>query len=347
MSAFKRNGKWVAKFVLRGEQHWTPGGPWDTKKAAEKAERIHRDELGAHGSDETCESFAARWLREWSRASVSTQANYRSCADRFGKHFGEKPLAALKRLEARSWALTVPRQVPQVIATMYEDARDVGVVNENPFHRLRLPALEREDVWWPSLDEYRALLDACPHLKGYGPEFRAMIQFSAWTGIRIAELFGLQWDDIEGQRVWVRRQRKRDSSLGKPKGGHVAAMPFPAPARVLDDLPRRRDPFVFHSINGQPLTQGTHRAPWDKVRKKAGLQGLRWHSLRHFCATQLLDLGLDHYAVSLQLRHRDGGALVMRRYGHPSVVAAHERVLAAFEFSAEEIGSRSVAGGGA
>jgi hypothetical protein len=55
-------------------------------------------------------------------------------------------------------------------------------------------------------------------------------------------------------------------------------------------------------------------------------------------------MGLDHFAVSVQLGHEDGGALVMSRYGHPSKAAARERLLAAFSFdgigTGREIGSR-------
>jgi hypothetical protein len=43
--------------------------------------------------------------------------------------------------------------------------------------------------------------------------------------------------------------------------------------------------------------------------------------------TQRLELGLDHFAVSIQLGHEDGGALVMARYGHPSKDAARKRLL--------------------
>jgi integrase len=336
MTAFRRKGSklWSAKFVHKGQQHWVKGGPWPTKKQAEKAERSYRDRITARVSDETCRSFSERWLREWPRQAFATQDGYTRAAHQFADHFGERPLA-VSRMDARSWALTTTRATARIIATMYEDARDVGVVKENPFHRLRLPSSKKE-VLWPSLEQYKSLLAACHVLEEYAPEFRAMIQFSAWTGIRAGEMFGLQWDDIEEDRIWVRRQRDRSGALSKPKGGKVAPMPFPSPARVLDDLPRRPDPFVFHSIRGKPLMHGTHSPPWRKVQKESGLK-LRWHSLRHFAATQLLDMGLDHYAVSLQLRHSDGGQLVLSRYGHPSVDAAYERILKAFEFDVEEV----------
>jgi integrase len=75
--------------------------------------------------------------------------------------------------------------------------------------------------------------------------------------------------------------------------------------------------------------------------KAAARVEVRWHDLRHFCATQLLELGLDHFAVSAQLRHTDGGGLVMERYGHPSVDAAKQRLLRAFEFDVPESGSKT------
>jgi hypothetical protein len=83
-------------------------------------------------------------------------------------------------------------------------------------------------------------------------------------------------------------------------------------------------------IKGLPLIKGTHGWSWQKVKAAARVE-CRWHDLRHFCATQLLELGLDHFAVSVQLGHTDGGALVMARCGHPSVDAAKRRLLAAFE----------------
>jgi hypothetical protein len=49
-------------------------------------------------------------------------------------------------------------------------------------------------------------------------------------------------------------------------------------------------------------------------------------------------MGLDHFAVSVQLGHEDGVALVMSRYGHPSKEAARERLLAAFRLSSIETG---------
>jgi integrase len=328
MSAFRRGSKWVAKFQYRGQQHWVPGGPWATKRQAKEAERRYRDQLEARRASETCASFADRWLMEWPRPEASTRRQYADAARRFAQHFGQTPLGEVERLSARTWALSVPRNISRVIGTMYEDARNVGLVEHNPFANLRLPLTERtKEVHPPTLEEYRQLLDACAALGGYEAEFRTMIQLSAWTGIRAGELHALRWDDIGDETIRIRRARKRDGSLGKPKNGRERAVAFLPPARVLDRIPRQDDPYVFHSPRGNPLVQGSHFYSWRVVRAASGipetrgsvgLPNLRWHDLRHFCATQLLELGPDHFAVSVQLGHEDGGALVMARYGHPS-----------------------------
>jgi integrase len=55
-----------------------------------------------------------------------------------------------------------------------------------------------------------------------------------------------------------------------------------------------------------------------------------YYELRHFCATHLLDLGVSHADVAVQLGHTDGGALVMSTYGHPSEDAARSRLKMAY-----------------
>lgn len=343
MSAFKVKGRgWVAKFQLRGEQHWVPGGPWETKRHAQEAERRYRDRIAARLTDETCASFADRWLEEWPRKATSSQRNYERAARAFAKHFGPTPLGEVERLSARTWALSVPKYVSSAIRTMYEDARNVGLVEHNPFTNLRLPATERKaQITAPSMEQYRACLESCMVLGGYGAEFRAMIQFAAWTGIRAGELQALRWGDVDGELLHVSTGRKRDGSEGTTKNGRSRTITIPPPAQVLDEVPRRPDDYVFHAPRGGRLDQGSMFYAWREVRAAADCRQVRWHDWRHFCATQLLELGLDHFAVSIQLGHTDGGALVMERYGHPSQDAARRRLLAAFELGDEEIGNET------
>lgn len=133
--------------------------------------------------------------------------------------------------------MSVPRNVPRVVGIMYEDARNVGLVEINPFSNLRLPASERtEEVHPPSLEEYWQLLEACTVLGGYSREFRAMIQFSAWTGVRAGELHALRWEDVGSETIRIRGARKSDGEIGRPKNGKEREIAFVEPARVSTRL---------------------------------------------------------------------------------------------------------------
>lgn len=358
MSAWERSpNKWVAKFQYRGKQEWVPAGPWPTKRLAELAETAHRERLANRRTDETCASFGDRWLDEWPRPADSTRRHYKAAVERFTAEHGSVLLCEFTTSQARSWALGVPRNVSKTIHTMFEDARHVDLVDRNPFTRLRLPATEKtEEVLPPTEAELDAINEACMVLGGYAEEFRSMITFSAWTGLRAGELQALQWESVGDTEILVRRAMKTDGSYGPPKNGKARIVPLIAPARVLADLPRRPDDLVFHSRRGMALNKGNMYYAWKEVRaasrvnidrEAADLPGLRWHDLRHHCATQLLERGLSHFDVSVMLGHTDGGALVMARYGHPSKAAARQRLLAAFEPGDGETGSytgSSVAG---
>lgn len=337
MSAYRRGNGWVARFQRGGEKVWVPGGPWPTKSAAQQAERRHREVLATRLSEETCASFAERWLREWPRRSPGTRELYARAARRFAERFGATPLGEVGRIEARAFALTVPHRTAGVLGTMYEDARNIGLVESNPFSNLRLRS-DATEIRCPSVEEFNALLASCMQLGGYATEFRALLQFAAWSAMRSGEIQALRHSDLERDHIWVRRARRTDGSIGLPKNGHIRRIAFIEPARVLDQVPRRHSSeFVFHSIRGRPLSHATLQRTWDRVRapvdlerSAAGRAPIRFHDLRHFGATQLLERGFSHFDVSVQLGHTDNGWLVMQRYGHPSREAALERLVAGF-----------------
>lgn len=359
MKAFERpkgSGKWRTKFVLKGRQVWVPGSPFPSESAAEEAGKRHRDYLLARRTQETCASFAERWLEEWPRPAASTRRTYADAAKRFSAEFGPTPLGDVERLSARTWALSVPRGISRVVSIMFEDARNVGLVEHNPFSNLRLPVVRKEGkVLAPTMAEYRALLNACFAVGGYATEFRALIQFAAWSGLRSGEVQALRWEDLGESTITVRHSRQRDGELGAPKNGQERTIAFLPPARVLEQVPRRPDdPFVFHSPKGQPLQNGSLFYAWRVVRsasgipaerEEAGRRNIRFHDLRHFFALRLKDRIPDPYTISLQMGHRDGGTQVIERYGMGGQDEANQRLLEIFGAEETETGSSRVVKG--
>ena len=195
----KKTGRVGCQFMLAGQIHWVPGGPWPSKKMASEAERAHRVRVTGKFSDLTCAEFADRWLVDWPRKSSSTQKLYAQAAARFAHHFGSTLLGEVGRFEARSWSLGIPRNLSKILGTMYEDARNIGLVETNPFANLRLPASEKTaEIAPPTPDEFRALLAACLVLgREYAEEFRSLITLTAWTGLRASEVMALRREDFE------------------------------------------------------------------------------------------------------------------------------------------------------
>jgi integrase len=183
--------------------------------------------------------------------------------------------------------------------------------------------------------ELSELADHALEIHGeYGPQRRAQIFFAAYVGLLPAELFVLERDDVDQEREEIRISRSLGSGgeVTLPKNGKPRTVVLPPPAReAMVSFPRRVDvPWLFTSKTGTRLSKISHYYLWNRVRDVAGRPGMDFYELRHFFATYLLEQGLSPADVAIQLGHTDGGALVMSTYGHPSEVAARQRIKKAF-----------------
>jgi integrase len=133
----------------------------------------------------------------------------------------------------------------------------------------------------------------------------------------------------------VRARRSYRWTTGQikvPKNNQTRTVILPPPAReALVDVPARLDaPWLFVTPRGRRFSKSSHLHYWRVVRTAFGRPTMHFYELRHFCATHLLELGVSHADVAVQLGHTDGGALVMSTYGHPSEQAARERLKRAY-----------------
>jgi integrase len=159
---------------------------------------------------------------------------------------------------------------------------------------------------------------------------RLLVRFLAVTGLRISELVGLAWADIDitARRVKVRR-RIREGKVADPKSRY-GIRDIPLSEIVVGDLAAHRlaslhsgdaDP-VFASATGTPLLPENFARRFLKpAAKTAGLvdaDGTPWpafHVLRHTCATNLLRAGVPPKSVQLWLGHH-AAAFTLDTYGH-------------------------------
>lgn len=276
----------------------------------------------------TIRDFASRWPHEYPRRDDATIANNETMIGRLrDSGFGHRPLDKLSRAEARTWALANMGHARYARA-MYNDAIDDGIIaGPNPFSALRLERRTKPEVEVPTIAELDAIIEAADE------SFASMIRFAAFTGLRLGESLALTMDDLNGwldlgvgreprvrpTRVNVNKQLDRRGREKPPKNDSYGNVLCPVQALpvVIVDLSER--------LWAWPRT--THHDLWTDAKKAAGIdRPMPWHSLRHFCATWLLDLGATAEDVAIQLRHSDGGELVRRVYGHPDPELAMERL---------------------
>lgn len=333
MAIRREPGGWRAR-VYRGQGKYEHGAIRPTRREAREDEaRL----LTAPTSDsrETCESFAGRWVDDYPRPRASTNKTNKYAVTSFAEAFKGVPLREVDRPAARAWALHKGAATVSAVRAMFGDALNDGLIQQNPFTKLGLrQSRGRKDIAVLTAEEVFGLADCALDVHGeYGQEFRSLVVFAAFVGLRPGELYRLERADIDMQTLEVRVERElgRTGEITLPKNGRKRTVILPPPARdALLAVPSHVDGLVFHSKTGKPLTHNARHYLWNSVRCKFGRPALDFYELRHFAATHLLELGCSHADVAVQLGHTDGGALVMDVYGHPSEIAARDRLKRAF-----------------
>ena len=309
-------------------------GTFASKAEAREAER-EASRRRSVGGRMTCAEFSTLWLEQYPRAAGATRRNYRYGLKAFSDEFARVRLADVDRLSARAWALHAPTSNVRVVRAMFNDAINDGIhPGPNPFANLRLEQSRgRKDLTALTREQVDELGQVALNVHGeFGPTFRAMIIFSAYVGLRPGELFALERGDVGRDEVMIRQNLDGTGKIKAPKNGLERVVVLPPPARdALADVPPRLDvPWLFVTPRSRRFAKSSLYYYWNPVRAAFGRPGMDYYELRHFCATHLLELGVSHADVAVQLGHTDGGALVMSTYGHPSDDAARERLKRAY-----------------
>jgi len=156
-------------------------------------------------------------------------------------------------------------------------------------------------------------------------EWRTMIAVAARTGLRLGELLGLSWTDVdlEAGRLFVRRAVAR-GIVGTPKNGRSREVALSQQAIAALEAHPRRGLLVFSDPQGKMLTKGATKAPLAHALKRAGLRHIGWHALRHTFASHLVMRGAPIKAVQELLGHST--IEMTMRYSHLSPDARRDAV---------------------
>ena len=143
------------------------------------------------------------------------------------------------------------------------------------------------------------------------------------TGLRRGSLLELTWQQIDFQRKLV--------TVPKTKNGEPIGIPLTETAiKTLGELQRRRylqSPYIFCDREGEPIPPKRVSVAFGRACKRAGIENLRFHDLRHDFASNLVQAGVDIYTVKELLGHKDLRMTTRYCHLHPEKLREAIRVL--------------------
>lgn len=331
---------------LRGPDGLTRNRTFRTKAAAERYEReqLNDRDRGSWVDPARGRITLAEWVPEWTATVIDLRpSTHRIYAENLRLHIlpviGHHPLNRLSPLILRQWLAQLSKEPgyrgkvlsPASVHQAYRVLRRVlnaavldGRLMASPLVGVRAPKVERDEMRILMPDEVATLADTVP------PRYRALVLVAAYCGLRSGELIGLRWNrvDLLRKQLSVIEQLDRRgvgegvASSPKSKAGRRAVA---IPSLVVEALQAHLeagygqappDGCVFAAPKGGPLRPTTFRSDvWVPATKRAGLDGITLHDLRHTCASLAIAAGADVKVLQTMLGHASAG-MTLDQYGH-------------------------------
>jgi site-specific recombinase XerD len=273
------------------------------KKLPEKLRRatvtfadISRDVLAyskahkrTYGDDVARMERILNWFRDRSADSVTAQE--------IERHFEEC-------IEEEKWAASTVNHYRSLLSLTYRLAIRNGKALSNPARATRHRREDNSRVRYLTPEEDVKLRKViAEEWAQHMPE----LDLALHTGLRLSEMYGLEWQDIDLARRLLVVRRGKNGEARYARLNTVAA-------KALEDLRKRGDGTgpVIRNLAGEPLAGP--RYWFEKAITTAELGDFHWHDLRHTFASRLTMAGVGLRAVQDALGHKSVAMTV--RYSH-------------------------------
>jgi integrase len=305
--------------------------------------------------------FLSRWLRDHVKHAVAPQT-YERYEQIVRRHL-QPALGRLRLTELRPqhvaeaearWRESglAPRTClhhHRVLHDALQQAVRWQLLQSNPVHAVKPPRIERGEIHVLDSAQASALLDAVR-----GSELEAPVVTALYGGLRLGELLGVRWQDLNPATGELSIQQTAQRATGKgvvfrPPKTHRSRRAIRLPGPVLDVLRQlrvrqaeqrllagpawRETDLIFCNALGGPLAENSLRRGFYRILASTGLPRIRLHDLRHTMASLMLAQGEHPKVVSERLGHATVG-ITLDLYSHvlPGLQeAAAERLAAALE----------------
>lgn len=258
------------------------------------------------------EAWLARLAGE-RQASAHTVAGYRRDLDKLLRWMEAQGIAGFDALDphrlrgfvaAEHRAGLAPKSLQRLLSScrsLFRQLRREGLLAHDPAAGVRGPKVHRKLPQVLDVDEAATLVEAGGE-GALGVRDRAMLELFYSSGLRLSELVGLRWLDLNLDEGEVRVLGKGRKTRIVPVGRHAVAA-----LRALGAAEGRApDAPVFRGRGGAPISPRTVQARLKTLALQHGFaKHVHPHLLRHTFASHMLESSGDLRAVQELLGHAD------------------------------------------
>jgi integrase len=231
-------------------------------------------------------------------------------------------------------AATVNRYLATLASVLTACVKRWHWLGASPMGQVQKPTESRAEQRFLSKEEAARLLQACRESESR--DLYLAVLLSLTTGARQGEILSLRWQDLDLAAATMVVRADAETTT---KGGARSLPIVPEALTLLQarDKARREarqgakvaslrpsgSAFVFPSkvTASKPVSL---RTPWETALRRAGIEGFRWHDLRHSAASFLAKGGASLLEIGAVLGHKS--ANTTKRYAHLTEDHTHDLV---------------------
>ena len=220
------------------------------------------------------------------------------------------------RNKPKGLSVKTVRNINQMISSALNCAVEQRLIASNPTKGCVLPKLERKEMKILPPESLGTFFEEARRSGVF-----ELYYIDLATGLRRGELLGLKWSDIDLNKgvIHIRRQVLRQNGEVveaplKTKNSYRNIAIGVETIQVLKGM-NQTDEYVFPSPYGGPMSPDSVLHMLQRVLKRAGLERIRFHDLRHTFSVLALQNGVDVKTLSAMLGHYSAG-FTLDTYAH-------------------------------
>ncbi len=339
MGLYKRGKVWWMSFTYNGHQYRRSCETTD-KRLAEKIYHKVMTELieGRYfeklpGETKTFREMMEKYMKEYSIPRKASFERDRTSLKHLLPFFGDYALLRITpkfineykimRRQNGASSCSINRELALMKHAFNLAVKEWEWVKDNPVKKVSMEKEPSPRDRYLSLEEEEMALAISPEW------LRHIIIFAVETGCRQGEIVSLRWKDVDLPKGTV--------NVYGSKTGEKRVIPLSRRAwEMLKEKSRVRYLATDHvfTADGRPVDRYRLSKTFKSICRRAGIEDMRFHDLRHTFATRLAQCGVDPYTIQRLMGHKT--PFTTQRYAHHSVESLRKGI-EEFEVRVEQI----------